>query len=95
MYSEYLFQFKCNFAGSGANFGRVSRIGIMAGMTAPALDLFKGRHFERDVIVLSVRRCLRGFTYLGSYSRTMRFFEHCNTQTHRSKRVCTRTKPEV
>jgi transposase-like protein len=27
----------------------------MAGMTAPALDLFKGRHFDRDVIVLCVR----------------------------------------
>ncbi len=41
--------------GSGANSGRVSWIGIMAGMTAPALDLFKGRHFDRDVIVLCVR----------------------------------------
>jgi hypothetical protein len=27
----------------------------MAGMTAPALDVFKGRHFDRDVIVLCVR----------------------------------------
>src|SRR5690242_5660807 len=27
----------------------------MAGMTASAPDLFKGRHFDRDVIVLCVR----------------------------------------
>jgi transposase-like protein len=30
-------------------------MGIIVGMTAPALDLFKGRHFDRDVIVLCVR----------------------------------------
>lgn len=41
--------------GSRANSGRVLWMGIMAGMTAPALDLFKGRHFDRDVIVLCVR----------------------------------------
>jgi hypothetical protein len=38
--------------GSGANSGRVVWMGIMAGMTAPALDLFKGRHFDRDVLKL-------------------------------------------
>jgi transposase-like protein len=41
--------------GSGANSGRVVWMGIMAGMTASAPDLFKGRHFDRDVIVLCVR----------------------------------------
>src|SRR3954447_26737988 len=40
--------------GSGAN-SEVSCTGIMAWMTAAETDLFKGRHFDQQVIILCVR----------------------------------------